>query len=276
MLKLSSILLPGVLAIALSSTANAKQDSLSGLEQALKETGWSVERTADGDLLLIAPAQGKPETGTEIDLESLRSKLEASGWKVVRQADGSLVLYPRRELVTTDSAKGASSKLPDNQWEQLQEELQAAGWNSTRDSDGSLILIPPGSTPETSTSVEKQSKPMAGMQRKLREAGWRVSENSDGSILLYPPEQPRGVATLKPCPGVTPSIEIDLPVNSWGEVNTLAEAWLKQQSLTDVTVGRVRNILKIYLVSIVSHSKPHKLLHQIAIRKSDGHIIVLH
>ena len=81
----------------------------------------------------------------------------------------------------------------------------------------------------------------------------------------------------KPSPvvGTPPQLEIALPVNSWQEAYDISSAWLASQSEFDATVGRIRKILRVYVVSIVTAEEPYTLLQQIAIRTSDGAVIVL-
>lgn len=294
--KLFHILLPGLLAITLNSTAGADDGAPATIEEALQERGWTVHRTFAGDLYLFAPSENGAATAAEntptptakdpsteeIDLQKLGNKLEAAGWKVERKSDGALELHPRETTETTTRKEEPVPSPADEQWKQMQKQLNAAGWNATRESDGSLVLIPPdepvqATAPEEEAAApEKPADSMQTMQEKLRETGWQVTENSDGSILFYPPKQQHGEkGTIQPARGHAPPADFKIPITSWSQARTLALKWLKQQSPGNLTVGKIREIYDVYLVSILSNSRSNRLKHQIAIRRSDGHIIVL-
>jgi hypothetical protein len=296
--KLFHIVLPGLLAITLGATAGASNGAPATLEEALEERGWSVHRTFAGDLYLFAPSEENATTASteitaypasndpstdNIDLQTLGNKLETAGWKVEHKADGALEFHPREtaEEATTQKEAPAPSAA-DEQWIQMQQQLKAAGWDASREADGSLVLIPPGepveaAAPEDVTAApEKQADSIQTMQTKLRETGWQVTENSDGSIIFYPPKQQhREKGTIHPASGHAPPADFDLPVTSWSQARSLTLKWLKQQSPDNLTVGKIREIYYVYLVSILSNSRSDRLKHQIAIRMSDGHIIVL-
>lgn len=296
--KLFHIVFPGLLAITLCTSAGADDGARATIEEVLEERGWSVHRTFAGDLYLFAPSKesaaetqkaitplAKGLSSENLDLQALGNKLETSGWKVVRKADGTLELHPRETTKATARKKEPEPSPLDEQWKQMQQQLKAAGWDAAREADGSLVLIPPGDPAQTATpekeetAPEKQANSMQTMQEKLKESGWQVSENSDGSILFYPPEQQPGErGTIRPAHGHTPPADFNLPVNSWSQARTLTQKWLKQQSPGNLMVGKIREIYEVYLISILSNSGSsgaERLKHQIAIRKSDGHIIVL-
>lgn len=294
--KLIHTVLPGLLAITLGTAAVAGDAPPANIEEALEERGWSVHRTFAGDLYLFAPSEeSATEASTqnitttasddsstqEIDLQTLGNKLEAAGWKVQRKVDGTLELHPREATETTTLSNDPALSPADEQWSQIQQKLKAAGWDASREADGSLVLIPPGESVETAASAEETAAPekpdysMQSMQEKLRETGWQVTENSDGSVLFYPPKQQQNKkGTIQPASGHAPPADFKAPVNSWQQARTLTLHWLKQQS-GNYSVGKIREIYEVYLVSILTNSRSNRLKHQIAIRRSDGHIIVL-
>ena len=261
------------------------------IQQQLKAAGWDASREADGSLVLIPPGE-TAETTTQKEKpvpsavdeqwEQMQQQLKAAGWDASRDADGSLVLIPPGETAETTTRKEEPApSAADKQWEQMQQQLKAAGWGASREADGSLVLIPPGESldtaaPEEEAAAEKQNDAMESMQEKLRESGWQVTENSDGSILFYHPKQQRSEkGTIRPARGHAPPTDFDLPVTSWTQARTLTLKWLMQQSPGNLTMGKIREIYDVYLVSILSNSRSDRLRHQIAVRKSDGHIIVL-
>lgn len=209
----------------------------------------------------------------EDSLPSFEQALKDTGWSVQREADGSLILEPK-EL--TGSTQG-NSTVTEDQWPQLKDKLQAAGWLVEREADGSLRLAPPASgasaepevIPQAAETNEENS--FQSMQQKLKDAGWDVSNSPDGSILLYPPKRSKPQA----CPGIALTLDIMLPVDSWKEAHDIAQGWLNEQSPFNAAVGKIRKILDIYLVSIVSDTAPFSLIQQVAIHSSDGTLIVL-
>lgn len=223
-----------VVLLSCTSGVVAAEQSLSGLAEALKETGWSVQQEPDGSLIL------KPKVSAANNIEG--SHIEGS--------------------------RGA-----EDNWLTMQRELQAAGWKVSREADGTLVLFPPGMIEVKET---RQIHPMLDvtMKQQLKQAGWGILEESDGSLLLYPPAKSDSAQPLA-SPGVLPVIALSLPVDSWQEAHAISQSWLKQQPSYQATIGKIRKILRIYLVSIVSETSPHTLLQQIAIRSSDGAVIVL-
>lgn len=220
-----------LLAVLLSALIGhvAAQDSLSGIEQALADSGWSVKRDADGSLILIP--------------------------------------------LTASDEKPLDKDANVDQWQKMRDQLQSAGWTVDREADGTLILVPPGEA-TVSTSSPEPVDPMQDMKQQLRQAGWTVSTTADGSMLLYPPgktlsDKPAAVA------GTQTLAEITLPVDSWQEAHDISQQWLESQPDFGATVGKIRQVFKVYLVSIVAEEAPHRLIQQIAIRTSDGSVIVL-
>ena len=165
----------------------------------------------------------------------------------------------------------------------FEQALKETGWSVQRETDGTLRLQPPGTgTSVTQKAIDHENKSRGAglsqaMQQQLRDAGWRITDTSDGSILLFPPrnsvaEKPR------PCPGSPLKIDITLPVDNWHEAYRIARSWLKDQTTQPpfhAVVGKIRKILDVHVVSIVSDQAPYPLIQQIAIRKSDGAVIVL-
>jgi len=220
-----------VVAVSLSCSIGlvSAQSPLSGLEQALKDTGWSVHQDQDGSLILTPGVSAK-------------SSVEG-------------------ENVTVDNAS------------EMQRELQAAGWKVNREADGTLVLFPQASS--ASQQVQQAHSMLdSNMQQQLRQAGWGITEKADGTVLLYPPAASRSTKPLASA-GIAPSIKLSLPVDSWQEAYAVSQSWLDKQQSYQATVGKIRKIFRIYLVSIVSEQAPHTLLQQIAIRSSDGAVIVL-
>ena len=88
-----------------------------------------------------------------------------------------------------------------------------------------------------------------------------------------------GAAKVEPCPGVVPApatdVNIELPVDQWAEANLIAQAWVDRFGGPSLTVGKIRKVLRVYVISIVEKAPPFRLLHQIAVNAQDGRTFVL-
>ena len=208
---------------------------------------------------------------------ALEKALEESGWAVHRDPDGNLLLAP---VERSGPEQAAPKTAIADQWPELASKLQSAGWLVEHEADGSLRLVSPG-TEAKQKSAEDTKEPANAfqsssdrMQRQLRDAGWKVTRSSDDSLLLYPPGY-SGFGKPEPCPGVPTSVAVSLPVDNWQDAHDIAQGWLRIQEPFNAAVGKIRKILNVYLVSIVSSKPPYNLIQQIAIRNSDGSVIVL-
>jgi len=205
-----------------------------------------------------------------IDMEGLRHKLEQTGWRVQRASDGSLLLFP-------DIAPPMKnfSDAPTTPLDRLEQKLRAKGWKTRRDTDGSLILFPPTSMPVQEAPASPVPHPINGeMRKRLESRGWKIRDMKEGAIALLPPAALEKSAPV-PCSGYGVAMKLLLPVANAREARLITQAWLKQTPWKDLSVGKVRQVLKVFLVSLVSVDRPHLLRHQIAIRASDGRVILL-
>ncbi|NOQ80621.1 MAG: hypothetical protein GQ546_14630, partial [Gammaproteobacteria bacterium] len=71
------------------------------------------------------------------------------------------------------------------------------------------------------------------------------------------------------------TVNIDLPVNTWQEAHDIAQGWLQDNSIGNAAVGKIRKIINVYIISIVTNKSPHTLMHQVAIRSNDGAVLLL-
>ncbi len=252
-------------------------DSLRGL---LQQYGWRVDRDSDGSLLLFPEHTRQPGSHTvvqsprtprepavgsawhPIEIEDLRDVLTRHGWRVERGPSGDVLLFPtpapdRAEQGTT--TPGNDRQEADTN--RLQRLLAPHGWRVARGRDGSLFLYPQGATDiGRVTTTVPQNAPV-------------------------PPARPTDVASEVsadapcPCSGVElaalKNTSIELPLASASSVRLLAQAWLDEQGHQDWAVGRIRDVLKVYLVSIVNERPPHWLRNQLVIRKDDGMLFAL-
>ena len=267
--------------LAFTATEAVASDTL---EQALRATGWSVERKQNGDLILVPPSaentgSDSPITDDDnLDLESMSRQLEGSGWNVTRETDGSLILLPGTAVTDRAASAGQSQTTADkDHWPELRSMLEAAGWKAERTSDGSIVLTTPEKTAAPATHVESTNVALdPAMVRELHTAGWKVSEHDDGTVLLHPPGRRIETGTPDSIWDAAAETEINLPVDTWKKAHELATSWLTHRSDNELLVGKIRKVLHVYIVSIVGSESPHRLRHQIAIRRDDGRVIVLH
>jgi hypothetical protein len=245
--------------------------SLDELARKLKAGGWRVERDAAGNLLLYPHRQEPPQVAID---ETGLERLQQAGWTIERASDGSLLLFPpghSKEASTTGKGDGDRNEKA-SPLARLKKRLEAAGWEARFDQEGSLVVVPKPRKTESKKPVP--SHPLnQTMRKRLQAAGWTLREERDGSLLLFPPRLKAEMLT--PCPGLKTTASVALPMENADTAREVAEAWLEATGLPNATVGKIRKVLRIYLVSIVSSKSPHHLLHQLAIRISDGHVILL-
>lgn len=259
----------GLISLTLLTFINSihAQESVSSYEQSVINQTASAKSAQTGNDLVGIPAN--------YDMEALTKALDKRGWDIQRKADGSLILIPK-----TSPDKPSDKKTSTNdQWLQLQQEFQNAGWSAELDADGAINLTPPApapaSKPEATSQIQSsENLSFKDMQEKLKASGWGVSTNSDGSVLLYPPKK-AATKKLRSCPGIKPVVKVSLPVDNWQEAHDIAQGWLSNESIPNSTVGKIRKIFNVYIISIVSDSAPFSLMHQIAVNNSNGTVIIL-
>lgn len=247
------------------------QETVSSFEQSIINKNGTKIQTQTG-------------TATTLDIKALTNELKTRGWEIQNKADGSLILVPQKPVDSSSDEKLNKNTETKEQWQQLQQKLKNAGWIAVLDSDGSMRLTPPNTVQTTkSEELSHTIKSDEGnfiegtfkdTQQKLKESGWNVTNNSDGSILLYPPKN-EAPKKLHPCPGIKTVVKVPLPVDSWQEAHDITQGWLDSKSIPNSTVGKIRKIFNVYIISIVSDKSPYALMHQIAIKKSNGAVIIL-
>jgi len=273
------------------------QGNFDALQQHLEGLGWRVERSEKGDLLLwpasgrdvveMQPAepvvQGDDDRIVTSNFDQMKLILEERGWKVERDESGSLLLYPSQQRPVTVAQVVAAESREDDRFNDLQVLLRASGWQVDRDESGHLLLQP--GSPEVTTEAKQATvygeiSQLVKASDALAAAGWKVREKVDGSLLLFPQdartvarvENPRSAGSSDP----VSTGQVTLPVDSWKEARDIAGHWLEQQAQETYTLGRIRKINWVYLVSIVDMSPPHNLINQIAIRSQDGRVVPLY
>jgi hypothetical protein len=208
-----------------------------------------------------------------------RAALERAGWEVQRSNDGSLILRPSPgpgpETPSAPATPLAESD-PDR-WAPLRD----AGWRVEIGEDGSTFLYPPAKEPAAEAPIAQKPAPSTepDVKRLMAERGWRVERLPDGSVILRPQVRKTAPAEVVPAPGYVPGVIRDAvvtpPVDQWAEARRIAYDWLAVFGNDTMTVGRIRKILRVYLVSVVEKAPPHRLVHQLAINAADGRVVLL-
>lgn len=222
---------------------------------------------------------------------ALERVLRQSGWEVRRGDAEGLFLYPPQAAGGTSAASAQQSSPPGSgpgspageaaagarpDWERL----ARLGWRVERGADGSTLLYPPVPTANPgrtadSTPVEAEKS----LEALLQERGWRVDRDAQGGLLLYPSAPAGTGAAVTPVVGALTApvrdAAVALPVDRWAEARTIAEAWLAEHGAPGWQVGKIRQIHRVYMVSIVDAARPPTVVHQIAITSGNGLVVVL-
>ncbi len=272
------------------------------LQQMLESRGWRIERDAEGNTLLFPTGGEQAVAPTDqiipaTEINRVQNLLETRGWRVERDAQGNTLLFPTggRETTTlsgeTAPEAGPSSDrlIPASEINRVQGLLESRGWRVERDAQGNTLLFPTGGRETTTLSGEAAAEagpstdriiPVSEINRLqglLESRGWRVEREVGGNVLLFPiskSQKPSMVYRSWLLPPVT-SGRLELPVDTWHEARLLANAWLKTSSGTGLTVGKIRKINWIYLISVVDKEPPHGLANQLVIKSKDGRVLAL-
>ncbi len=244
---------------------------------ALRAAGWEVEVLVDGSLQLYpksgaeseapptsaaATSAGKPDSTPATPEHAFDwSPLRAHGWQVQTDDAGSTLLFPPASEAGKATGPSEGVAGPPNE-------------------DKAPSKAPTTTEAPQIAGRAAQVEIAAEIDRLLAERGWRVGRSADGSLLLYPLGRVGvSAAAIEPSAGVLPEAvreqQVSLPVEGWGEVRAVAQSWLDSVKDPTLQLGKVRRIFRVYLVSIVDASPPHRLRHQIAISVEDGRVVVL-
>ena len=168
--------------------------------------------------------------------------------------------------------------------------LEQRGWRVRQDASGNTLLIPdkgaaPSGSGGTTPAAGPAGRSMADFRRTAEAAGWRIESTADGSLMMYPPGSSAAPTAATPSPDggclgtVAPSVadgSIGLPISDGASARRLAREWLVEQRATGSTVGRLRQINRIYVVSIVDDRPPFQLRNQLIIRADNGHLLPIY
>lgn len=250
--------------------------------------------------------QAAPASETGPDGRTFVESLRAAGWQVEMLVDGSLQLMPvsrspeenqdeqgGSEPPTGPDPVGAEDTLPD--WAALRER----GWRVETDAEGATLLYPPAPAATPTPAPAPAPTPVApdvahaapdqvaardevarDLDSLLAERGWRAERESDGTLVLFPLRRVEARPNpIEPAAGVVPSAitqsGVSLPIDTWGKAQAVAASWLESVGDSSLQVGKIREIFRVYLVSIVETEPPNALRHQISIGVEDGRVVVL-
>ena len=270
-------------------SANASDNT--ALKKALEAKGWKVEWDADNNMILRPPAkpgeakpaakttkapvtEAAPEAPDTALADSLAQSLEAQGWHARRDSKGNTIYTRVRPRAGTPRGSRNAA---------LKKALEDKGWKVHWDDNDNLILRPPTGRKSTSSVVRASTNaPPPAIPNVPGMEYWTIERLSDGSLAFHPKAKPAGNSNpLARLPGSCPASRYTVsgvkpPVNTWSKAKAIGEAWLADAGMVETAIpGRIRKVLRVYLVSIVTRHAPHRLLHQIAIRSADGGVVVL-
>jgi hypothetical protein len=247
---------------------------------------------------------------TDNSLQAFGAALQAAGWQVEVLVDGSLQLTPGNRavqtvdpVVTKDSTGAPLAGIYEATADAAGwQTLRRLGWRIETDADGATLLFPPSSVPasepetptvaaDTSISqpeVDEAPSQSSSAQDELAQdldalfaqRGWRSQHQSDGSLLLMPLRRASADAVgIQPAAGFIPAVvtegQIQLPVDNWRKARAVATSWLDAYGDDQLRLGKLRRVLRVYVVSIVERMRPAALRHQLAIGVDDGRVVVL-
>jgi hypothetical protein len=247
-------------------------------------------------------ANAPADTGPGAD--GLLQMLEQQGWQAQSAADGSLIFRPPGPRTTPDQGSaptgepGAEPAQAETQ--EIERLLLERGWRTKTDTAGNTLLIPVRTTADETPRVElagpetaaetghgkTTTQPFSQFQRALSSTGWLVRPAPDGSMTIFPPGSANEPSPERPgatgdghghCAGVILTAvtqgEISLPIDGPDKAARLATDWIADFGHADTTLGRIRQINHLYVVSIVDRASPHLLRNQLIIRSENGGII---
>lgn len=198
------------------------------------------------------------------DVSALEAALRAHGWSVERNAEGELIVHPPESApgrlepgvrtLDADSGQATATPVP---FEEFVSDPQDAGLAPDRD-----VVA---------------ADDLDALKVLAEDRGWGVHRERDGSLLLYPPGTPISAADGQVCQigmtRITDATGQPLPAVTEEQVRALAEVWLREHGSTSLAVGRIRQVNRLHLASIVSAQPPHSLHAQLVVHVGDGCLI---
>jgi hypothetical protein len=238
---------------------------------------------------VLAPATGVAGQQHSLGDPAIDQALRQAGWEVRREEGRGLLLYPPQtaresaEVTSNEKPPAGSAPTPDGAVPRTRpdwDRLRTMGWRVEEGADRSTLLYPPLRKAEGGVSATAPAAiPDRALDALLQERGWRVERDGQGGLLLYPLGAAPAGSDVTPVPGVETApvreAAVTLPVDRWTEARTIADAWLAERGAPGWRVGKIRQVHRVYLVSIVDGARPPNLVHQIAITSGNGLVVVL-
>ena len=169
----------------------------------------------------------------------------------------------------------------------LEAALKRHGWRVERDSEGALLLFPPSSEPAAEPAdplpVEIGERidatDLDALQAAAAERGWAHRREADGSLVLLPPGVSSEPGDAGSCQigmvRVSGAEEVPLPVDTEAKAYRLAEFWLRERGASSLALGRIRQVNRLFLVSMVGDEEPFLLHTQLVVRIDDGCLMAI-
>jgi len=216
--------------------------------------------------------------------DSLQQSLKTQGWHESKTDDGS-VIYRQTPTVSPSARKPEISMLDRKE---LGQALKGRGWQADWQDDGNLILRP--KVKKNASKTEKSSADTVTQETVLPDMSafeyWRVVKSDDGSMMFHPVTEQEAVnktaaTNTRHDQCDEPQIDsptIAYPIDNWEEVYEVAHDWLAESGMVGLVVGQSRPIRRFewfHLVNLVSEYSPYYPHYQIAIRASDGKVVLL-
>ncbi len=218
--------------------------------------------------------------------DSLQQSLKAQGWQKSKADDGS-VIYSQ----STSQPKPAVETVRVTQdRKKLGETLHQSGWQADWNEDGSLVLKPRPQIAASSSGSKVKDQPIKAspLPDLSKFEYWRVIKGKDGTMSFHPvadvemtkaDSRSSSHAKQQQCEQQkTETQTVLLPVDQWEEVNEIARGWLQKSGVEGLRVGHSRPFRRsewFYLVNLVNDFPPYALQFQIAIRATDGQVVLM-
>ena len=136
------------------------------------------------------------------DCEKIQQVLNRSGWKLELSEQGNVLLTPPGQVVKkspeikSEEGPQAAFNGRGKNFLHLKKILEPNGWRVNQGADGSMLLYP-AAPPEPGSADPKEAvgffSPLHQLREKLEKLGWKVERSPEGDLLLYPqlPSEPQ-------------------------------------------------------------------------------------